>query len=93
MQPDEITTTTGLVFRAPDIVPAPNSGRAPVYATDPGGWAQYALLAGIVAAIAIVVLLVWLESRRKRAAQAGAASTRSEPAADTSTNPSASERQ
>lgn len=93
MQPDEITSTTGRVFRAPDIVPAPNSGRAPVYATDPGGWAQYALLAGIVVAIAVIVLLVWLESRRRRAAQAGAASTRSEPVDDTSTNPSARDRQ
>lgn len=93
MGPGDVTTTTELIIRAPDIVPAPNSGRAPVYATDPGGWAQYALLGGIVAAIAVIVLLIWLESRRKRAAQAGAASTRSEPDAETSTKPSSSDRQ
>ncbi len=64
----EITTTTAPVagVPAPDIVPKPNSGRPPESATDPGGWAQYAVMFGIIGGLGLIVLLVMRESRRKR---------------------------
>lgn len=66
---DATTTTTTVPVAgvpAPDIVPKPNSGRPPQSATDPGGWAQYAVMFGIIGGLVIIVLLVRRESRKKR---------------------------
>jgi hypothetical protein len=69
--PPEDTTTTLPVagVPAPDIVPRPNSGRAPESATDPGGWAQYAVMFGIAGGVALIALLVVRESRKKKPQQ------------------------
>ena len=83
------TPPSSVVVTAPHIIPRPNSGQAPKYATDPGGWGQYALIAGIIGAIGLIFVLVLLESRRKRSAQ-GRLSTRKEPVADSSENPPSS---
>ncbi|HSL56682.1 MAG TPA: hypothetical protein VK866_02465 [Acidimicrobiales bacterium] len=49
-----------------DIIPRPNSGRAPDSPNDPGGWQQYLVLGLIVGAMALIVALVVRESRRAR---------------------------
>ena len=49
----------------PHIIPRPNSGQAPKSATDRGGWAQYTVFWGIIAAMVLMIALVVLESRRK----------------------------
>jgi hypothetical protein len=93
----------------PSMLPKPNTGTAPRDADDPGGWGQYAVFYGILASGVIIFGLVFFESRRKlraireadgAAAAAGAsrqpvaASTRSEPVADTSEKrPESSARQ
>jgi hypothetical protein len=89
----------------PRIIPLPNSGHAPRDAYDPGGWAQYGVLIGIVVGVGLISFMVWREVRRGRrnrdAAIASAAedqstreSTRSEPVDETSTNePDSSARQ
>lgn len=73
------------------LLDRPNSGRLPEHATDFGGWAQFAVFGGIVAAVGGGLLLIVRESRRKKrlagvSPQPGsiASSTRSEPHADTS---------
>ena len=87
-------TTTFQPAPSPDIIPEPNSGAAPRDENDRGGWAQYAVLIGIVVGLGVIVLLVARESRRKRQAQGDATSTRSEPVADTSSKrPDSSARQ
>ncbi len=63
----EVTTTTGQVPGFGHIIPQPNSGTPPQSATDRGGWGQFAVLGGIVIALSIMIGLVVLESRRKRA--------------------------
>jgi hypothetical protein len=64
-----VTTTTGQVEGFGHIIPLPNSGTAPRSATDRGGWAQFAVLGGIVGGVCLIGGLVFLESRRKRARQ------------------------
>ena len=49
-----------------DIIPRPNSGRAPDSPNDPGGWQQYMVLGLIVAGVALIIVLVARESRRSR---------------------------
>jgi hypothetical protein len=49
----------------PRIIPLPNSGRAPQDAGDRGGWLQVSLFWFILAALAVLGLLVWRDSRRK----------------------------
>jgi len=58
---------TSPLVTLPNIIPAINSGTAPKTSTDRGGWAQYAVLGGIVAALGLIGLLMWRESRRARA--------------------------
>jgi hypothetical protein len=60
------TTQPGLV--GGDVIPRPDSGREPAHPGDRGGWQQTLLFGLIVAAIAIGVLLVVRESRRKSSA-------------------------
>jgi hypothetical protein len=58
---------TSPLVTLPNIIPAINSGTAPKTSTDRGGWAQYAVLGGIVAALGLIGLLMWRDSRRARA--------------------------
>ena len=51
---------------APRIIPRPRSGEEPEQSGDPGGWAQLALLAVIVGALALIAFLVYRSSRRAR---------------------------
>ncbi|MEZ5321189.1 MAG: hypothetical protein R2698_03745 [Microthrixaceae bacterium] len=51
---------------APHIVPQPNSGHEPRYSGDTGSGAQLLTLVGILVAIGLVILGVWIDSRRKR---------------------------
>ncbi|QGG94879.1 hypothetical protein [Actinomarinicola tropica] len=54
-----------------DIIPRPNTGRAPDSPNDPGGWQQYLVFALLLGGMAAIVLLVRRESRRARAARGG----------------------
>lgn len=54
----------------PEIVPQPNSGKAPDEAGDRGGWAQLTLLGLIVAAVVGIGFVVMRGSRRSRANRA-----------------------
>jgi hypothetical protein len=94
----DVTTTTYINAPGgiPSMLPQPNTGVAPRDADDRGGWGQYAVFYGILASGVIIFALVVLESRRKLRAireadalasrQPAAASTRSDPVADTSEN-------
>ena len=106
-RPPAATTTTYINAPGgiPSMLPKPNTGTAPRDADDRGGWGQYAVFYGILASGVIIFGLVMAESRRKlraiRAAEAvaaatqtEAASTRSEPVAETSEKrPDSSARQ
>lgn len=50
-----------------DIIPRPNSGRAPDSPNDPGGWQQYLVLGLVLAGLATIFGLAVRESRRARA--------------------------
>ena len=69
-------TVTESTVAPPDggvqIIPRPNSGRQPETPFDRGGWAQLALLAGILAGMGVIVALIVRESRRRRRARPGA---------------------
>ncbi len=54
------------------IIPRPNSGREPETPFDRGGWAQLALLAGILAGMGVIVAMIVRESRRRRRSVPGA---------------------
>ena len=96
--PDTFPDQTVPKVSIPSIIPLPNSGVAPKSATDRGGWAQYAVLSGIVVALGVIFLLIVRESRTKKRAQLEAtagvgaeaaetrSSTRNEPVTDTSVN-------
>lgn len=73
-----VTTTTLPVDNRTfgDIIPEPNSGRAPEAAGDPGGWLQVSLFFLICAAIVAIVGVVWWKSRRARARLAAAGQDR-----------------
>ena len=68
------TTTTDPVDnrRFGDIIPKPNSGKAPETAGDPGGWLQVSLFFLICAAVVAIVFAVWRQSRRARERRAAA---------------------
>ena len=68
------TTTTDPVDdrRLGDIIPEPNTGRAPETPGDPGGWLQVSLFFLICAAVIAIVLVVWRQSRRARERRAEA---------------------
>jgi len=71
-QSDAEATTTTLTDAGappPHIIPRPNSGTAPQSATDPGGWAQYAVMFAIVAGVGLIAFFVVRESRRKKPPQ------------------------
>ena len=56
----------------------PNSGVAPESSTDRGGWAQYAVLGGIVLALGTIIFFISRESRtakRRRAQVSGGPAT------------------
>jgi hypothetical protein len=53
-----------------NIIPEPNSGIAPEKPGDRGSWEQWAVLGAIVGGIAVIVVFVVRDSRRKRAARA-----------------------
>jgi hypothetical protein len=63
----EATTTSTPAGADPDIIPRPDSGRAPDEAGDRGGALQLGLLALIVVAVAFAVAMLVRESRRARA--------------------------
>jgi hypothetical protein len=52
------------------VIPAPNTGRKPTNAGDPGGWAQLALF-GIMAAGSLIIFgrVLWAGHQRSRANQ------------------------
>jgi hypothetical protein len=52
-----------------DIIPRPNSGRAPDSPNDPGGWQQYLVFALIIGGMAAIVMLVRRSSRRALASR------------------------
>lgn len=98
---DPSLPTSSMPVVSPHIIPRPNSGAPAESATDRGGWAQYAVLGGIVLALGLIVVLVRRESLRKRAAgerlgggasdgadrpQDAATSTRREPQDPSSSN-------
>ena len=72
---DEPATTTQQVVDEDsplgDIIPRPNSGRAPDSPNDPGGWQQYMVFGLIVAGMAAIVLLVRRSSKRALTARDG----------------------
>lgn len=49
-----------------DIIPEPNSGRAPASPSDPGGWLQLSLFFIVMAFIAGMVVYVWWQSKKAR---------------------------
>jgi hypothetical protein len=64
---DERPATRGSTApEAPRIIPRPLSGEEPEQSGDRGGWAQLALLAVIVGAVALVAFLAYRSSRRAR---------------------------
>ncbi len=72
-QPGATTTTDPVDNRRfGDIIPKPNSGKAPETAGDPGGWLQVSLFFLICAAVIVIVLAVWRQSRRARERRAAA---------------------
>ena len=68
------TTTTDPIDnrRFGDIIPKPNSGKAPETAGDPGGWLQVSLFFLICAAVVAIVFAVWWQSRKARERRAAA---------------------
>jgi hypothetical protein len=69
-----VTTTTDPIDnrRLGDIIPEPNSGKAPETPGEPGGWLQVSLFFLICGAVIAMVLAVWLQGRRARARRAAA---------------------
>lgn len=70
---DEQTGDTAPVERGdgrPDIVPRPNSGKAPETPGDPGGSQQLLLLGGVMVAMAGIGVWVFTGGRRARANKA-----------------------
>jgi hypothetical protein len=69
-----VTTTTDPVDnrRIGDIIPEPNSGKAPETPGDPGGWLQVSLFFLICGAVIAMVVAVWLQGRRARERRAAA---------------------
>lgn len=63
---DTFPDVTSPEVTLPNIIPNIDSGTAPAHATDRGGSAQLAVLGLIIAALAVIGLLMWRESRRKR---------------------------
>ena len=63
------TSASGSQSVTPEIIPMPNSGRAPQDAGERGGWMQQGLFFAICAAIAGLGGLAWRDSRRKRRRQ------------------------
>lgn len=70
---DSSTTTTELEVQGDsqfgNILPRPNSGRAPDSPNDPGGWQQYMVFALIGLGLLAIVLLATRQSRKIRRAQ------------------------
>lgn len=52
--------------QTPSIIPTPNSGDGEIEDGDPGSAAQYTALGLTVAGLAVIVLMIARESRRKR---------------------------
>lgn len=75
--PSQSEVTDG---RAPDIVPRPNSGRAPEEATDRGGWIQLTVLGAVVVALGGIGVIIarggGSKARANRAAWRAAADDR-----------------
>ncbi len=66
-QPGATTSTLPVDDREfGEIIPKPNTGRAPASASDPGGWLQVSLFFLICGAILLIGLGVWWQSRRTR---------------------------
>jgi len=75
---DQTTSTIAATTEAerpsptpPSMLTLPNSGVAPKSSTDRGGWAQYAVLGGIVLALGTITFFISRESRaaKRRHAQ------------------------
>lgn len=66
-QTDSEVTTTSVIDEGGDIIPEPNSGRAPEDAGDRGGALQTVLFVGIVGGIVVMAVIVVRQSRRARA--------------------------
>ena len=62
-------TTAPTPVATPDIIPLPNSGKAPETPGDRGGWQQQVLFFSICGAILVGIGLIWRESRTKRRRQ------------------------
>lgn len=60
--PDDVDVT-------PNMIPQPNSGRAPRDAGERGGWMQEVLFFAVCGAVLVIGALVWRESRAKRRQQ------------------------
>jgi uncharacterized protein HemX len=71
-EPDATSTTPSIQVPTQDIVPEPNSGRAPSEAGDRGGVLQVGLLLLVVAAVAGAVVALVRQSRRARGLDGGA---------------------
>ena len=68
--PPPVTSATAPTpVGTPDIIPLPNSGRAPETPGDRGGWQQQVLFFSICGAILVGIGLMWRESRVKRRRQ------------------------
>jgi beta-lactamase regulating signal transducer with metallopeptidase domain len=66
-QTDSEMTTTSVINEGADIIPEPNSGRAPEDAGDRGGALQTVLFVGIVGGLVVMAVIVARQSRRARA--------------------------
>lgn len=66
-QPGATTSTLPVDDREfGEIIPKPNSGRAPESPGDPGGWMQVTLFFAICTAIILIAVFVWWRSRQAR---------------------------
>jgi hypothetical protein len=69
-EPDPTTPTTlpQLPDDAGHIIKHPNYGHEPTHAGDRGGWQQGLVVVLLGGGLTVIGLLVWRESRRRRAA-------------------------
>lgn len=63
------TTLQTLPPGAGHIIKPPNYGHKPTSPGDRGGWEQTALFWLVLAALAVIVLLAWRQSKRARASR------------------------
>lgn len=66
--PETETSTTADVDAVGSIIPSPNSGHKPSYDGDRGTWPQYAVMGGILVALAVMTFIARRQMRAAKAA-------------------------